>query len=141
MAPLSQDSNSVSLSCTFDFTRSWTALPSARVPPFVRRSARVTVALPWLYVKGISTGEMREALTVLVGDQVRGLSPNVVSRLKGERAAEYAGWMKRDLSASRYIYWWADGIHIGLRQENDARQCLLVIILSLIHISEPTRPY
>jgi transposase-like protein len=78
---------------------------SALVPPFVRRSARVTAALPWLYLKGISTGDMREALTVLVGDQARGLSPNVVSRLKGEWAAEYAGWMKRDRSASRYVYW------------------------------------
>jgi putative transposase len=101
---------------------------SALVPPFVRRSARMSAALPWLYLKGISTGDMREALTVLVGDQARGLSPNVVSRLKGEWAAEYGAWMKRDRSASRYVYWWADGIHTGLRQEDDARQCLLVII-------------
>ena len=54
---------------------------SALVPPFVRRSPRVSAALPWLYLKGISTGDMREALTVLVGDQAKGLSPNVVSRL------------------------------------------------------------
>ena len=101
---------------------------SVLVPPFVRRSQRVAGALPWLYLKGISTGDMREALTVLVGDQAKGLSPNVVSRLKSEWAAEYGGWMKRDLSASRYVYWWVDGIHTGLRQENDARQCLLVII-------------
>ena len=101
---------------------------SALVPPFVRRSQRLSAALPWLYLKGISTGDMREALTVLVGDQAKGLSPNVVSRLKADWATEYAGWMKRDLSASRYVYWWADGIHTGLRQESDARQCLLVII-------------
>ena len=101
---------------------------SALVPPFVRRSQRVSAALPWLYLKGISTGDMREALTVLLGDQAKGLSPNVVSRLKSEWAAEYSGWMKRDLSASRYVYWWVDGIHTGLRQEDDARQCLLVII-------------
>ena len=101
---------------------------SALVPPFVRRSQRVSAALPWLYLKGISTGDMREALTVLVGEQAKGLSPNVVSRLKGEWAAEYGAWMKRDLAASRYVYWWADGIHTGLRQEDDARQCLLVII-------------
>ena len=101
---------------------------SALVPPFVRRSQRVSAALPWLYLKGISTGDMREALTVLLGDEAKGLSPNVVSRLKSEWAAEYSGWMKRDLSASRYVYWWVDGIHTGLRQENDARQCLLVII-------------
>jgi len=101
---------------------------SALVPPFVRRSQRISAALPWLYLKGISTGDMREALTVLLGDEAKGLSPNVVSRLKSEWATEYAGWMKRDLSASRYVYWWVDGIHTGLRQENDARQCLLVIV-------------
>ena len=101
---------------------------SALVPPFVRRSQRVSAALPWLYLKGISTGDMREALTVLLGDEAKGLSANVVSRLKSEWATEYSGWMKRDLSASRYVYWWVDGIHTGLRQEDDARQCLLVII-------------
>ena len=101
---------------------------SALVPPFVRRSRRMSAALPWLYLKGISTGDMREALTVLVGEQAKGLSPNVVARLKGEWVTEYGAWMKRDLSASRYVYWWADGIHTGLRQQDDARQCLLVII-------------
>lgn len=101
---------------------------SALVPPFVRRSQRVSAALPWLYLKGISTGDMREALTVLVGDQAKGLSGNVVSRLKAEWATEYGAWMKRDMTALHYVYWWADGIHTGLRQESDARQCLLVII-------------
>lgn len=101
---------------------------SALVPPYVRRSARVSAALPWLYLKGISTSDMREALTVLLGDQAKGLSPNVVSRLKAEWATEYANWMKRDLSCSRYVYWWADGVHTSLRGEDDARQCLLVII-------------
>lgn len=101
---------------------------SALVPPFVRRSLRMSAALPWLYLKGISTGDMREALAVLVGEQAKGLSANVVSRLKAEWAAEYAGWMKRDLSSQRYVYWWADGIHTGLRQEDDAKACLLVII-------------
>ncbi len=101
---------------------------SALVPPYVRRSARVSAALPWLYLKGISTGDMREALTVLLGDEAKGLSPNVVSRLKAEWASEYAGWMKQDLSGSRYVYWWADGVHTSLRGEDDARQCLLVVI-------------
>ena len=101
---------------------------SALVPPFVRRSQRMSAALPWLYLKGISTGDMRDALTALLGDQAKGLSPNVVSRLKSEWATEHDAWMKRDLATSRYVYWWADGIHTGLRQEEDARQCLLVII-------------
>lgn len=101
---------------------------SALVPPFVRRSQRISAALPWLYLKGISTGDMRDALTALVGDQAKGLSPNVVSRLKSEWATEHDAWMKRDLAVNRYVYWWADGIHTGLRQEEDVRQCLLVII-------------
>ena len=71
---------------------------------------------------------MKEALTVLVGDDARGLSPNVVGRLKSQWANEYIDWMKRPLFGQRYVYWWADGIHTGLRQEEDARQCLLVII-------------
>ena len=49
---------------------------------------------------------MSEALTVLVGEQAKGLSPNVISRLKAEWVSEYAPWMKRDLSACRYLYWW-----------------------------------
>ena len=101
---------------------------SKLVPPYVRRSARVAAALPWLYLKGISTGDMREALAILVGEGARGLSPNVVSRLKAEWAAEYGAWMKRELSACRYVYWWVDGIHTGVRAEDDARGCLLVII-------------
>lgn len=101
---------------------------SALAPPYVRRSKRISAALPWLYLKGISTGDMREALGVLVGEQSQGLSANVVSRLKVEWSSEYATWMKRSLGPSRYIYWWADGIHTGVRAEDDNRQCLLVII-------------
>jgi transposase-like protein len=101
---------------------------SALVPPYVRRSARVSAALPWLYLKGISTGDMREALAVLLGDQARGLSANVVSRLKAEWAAEYSEWNVRDMSGSRYVYWWADGVHTSLRGEEASHPCLLVII-------------
>ncbi|MFY9610569.1 MAG: IS256 family transposase [Blastocatellia bacterium] len=101
---------------------------SALVPPYVRRSKRISAALPWLYLKGISSGDMREALAVLVGEDAKGLSPNVVGRLKAQWAQEYGSWMKRELSSARYVYWWADGIHTGVRAEDDARQCLLVII-------------
>ena len=102
---------------------------SAIVPPYVRRCARVSAALPWLYLKGISTGDMSEALAVLVGEEAKGLSPSVVSRLKTQWANEHARWNKRDLAAPRYVYWWADGIHTGLRAEESADgQCLLVII-------------
>ncbi|WP_215796430.1 IS256 family transposase [Paludibacterium paludis] len=102
---------------------------SSIVPPYVRRSARVSAALPWLYLKGVSTGDMGEALSVLLGDQAKGLSPNVVSRLKAQWATEHAEWNRRDLSAKRYVYWWVDGIHAGLRAEASTDgQCLLVII-------------
>jgi transposase-like protein len=98
------------------------------VPPYIRKSPRVSAALPWLYLKGISTGDMSEALRVLLGDDARGLSANVVSRLKAQWADEHAAWSCRDLSRDRYVYWWADGIHTGLRSEHSDGQCLLVIL-------------
>jgi putative transposase len=98
------------------------------VPPYVRKSPRVSAALPWLYLRGVSTGDMSEAFSVLLGEQAKGLSPNVVVRLKAQWAEEFEQWNKRDLSASRWVYWWADGIHTGARSEDSDGQCLLVII-------------
>lgn len=98
------------------------------VPPYVRKSPRVSAALPWLYLRGVSTGDMSEACSVLLGEQAKGLSPNVVVRLKAQWAEEFEQWNKRDLSASRWVYWWADGIHTGARSEDSDGQCLLVII-------------
>jgi transposase-like protein len=71
---------------------------------------------------------MSEALSVLLGGQAKGLSPNVVSRLKAQWADEHRLWNQRDLSGSRWVYWWADGIHTGLRSDDSDGQCLLVII-------------
>jgi putative transposase len=101
---------------------------SSIVPPYIRKSPRVSAALPWLYLKGISTGEMGEALRVLLGEDAKGLSANVVSRLKAQWAAEHETWSRRDLSACRYVYWWADGIHTGLRSEPADGQCLLIVV-------------
>ncbi len=101
---------------------------SAIVPPYVRKSPRVSAALPWLYLKGVSTGDMSEALGVLLGDDAKGLSANVVSRLKAQWADEQVQWGRRDLSKARYVYWWVDGIHTGLRSEPSDGQCLLVIL-------------
>jgi transposase-like protein len=98
------------------------------VPPYIRKSPRVSAALPWLYLRGVSTGNMSEALSVLLGEEAKGLSPNVVSRLKAQWAEEHALWNQRDLSNSRWVYWWADGIHTGLRSDDSDGQCLLVII-------------
>lgn len=99
---------------------------STIVPPYIRKSKRVAAALPWLYLKGIATGDRGEARRVLLGDDARGLSANVVSRLKAQWADEQEAWNRRDLSRSRYVYWWADGLHTGLRSEHADGQCLLV---------------
>ena len=101
---------------------------SVLVPPYVRKSPRVSAALPWLYLKGISTGDMSDALQVLLGKDAKGLSANVVSRLKAQWADEQQQWSQRDLSRARYVYWWVDGIHTGLRSDPSDGQCLLVII-------------
>lgn len=100
---------------------------SALVPPYVRKSRRVEVALPWLYLKGISSGEMQSALEALIGPEARGLSASTVSRLKQQWREEYDTWRARRLDRDRWVYVWADGIYSGLRAEQQ-RLCVLVII-------------
>jgi transposase-like protein len=101
---------------------------SSLVPAYVRRTPRVSAALPWLYLKGISSGDLSEALQVLLGDEAKGLSPNVLGRLKAQWAEEYRDWNQRSLTNRQYVYWWADGIYTSLREDDDERLCLLVII-------------
>ena len=91
---------------------------SSLVPPYVRKARRVEAALPWLYLRGIATGQMREALEVLLGPEAKGLSASVISRLKREWEAEYADWCGRDVGRDRWVYLWADGISSGLRADN-----------------------
>lgn len=100
---------------------------SALVPPYVRKSARLEAALPWLYLKGISTGEMAPALKMLVGDQAKGLSAGTVSRLKQLWREDYETWRHRRVDKDRWVYVWADGIYSGLRAERQ-RLCALVIV-------------
>jgi len=100
---------------------------SALVPPYVRKARTLEAAVPWLYLKGISTGQMREALEALVGPEARGLSAPVVSRLKKRWEAEYETWRRRRLDGERWVYWWADGIYSGLRAGGE-RLCMLVVI-------------
>lgn len=100
---------------------------SALVPPYVRRTKTMAAALPWLYLKGISTGQMGAALEVLVGPEARGLSASVVSRLKTQWAGEYEAWRTRLLDQDRWVYLWADGIYSGLRAEGQ-RLCALVVV-------------
>jgi putative transposase len=103
------------------------AFRSALVPPYVRKTKSLEAALPWLYLKGISTGEMSEALTVLVGREAKGLSASTVSRLKQIWAEEYASWRDACLDKDRWVYVWADGVYSGLRAEQ-TKLCSLVVI-------------
>lgn len=100
---------------------------SALVPPYVRKTQSLEAALPWLYLKGISSGEMESALKVLVGPDAQGLSASTVSRLKQQWSQEYEKWRARRLDKDRWVYVWADGVYSGLRAE-EAKLCALVII-------------
>jgi transposase-like protein len=100
---------------------------SAILPPYARRSKSLEVLIPILYLKGVSTGDFEEALIALLGKDACGLSASTVGRLKEAWSEEHARWSRRDLSSKRYVYFWADGIHVQARLEDDA-QCLLVII-------------
>ena len=103
---------------------------SSILPPYLRRSRAIDELIPWLYLKGISTGDFTEALQALVGEDAPALSPNVIVRLTQEWGQEYDAWSRRDLSEKQYVYVWADGIHVNVRLENEAnqRQCLLVLM-------------
>ncbi len=112
---------------TRDRSGSGKAFHSSLLPPYIKRSKSVETVLPWLYLKGISTGDFSEALAALLGEGAKGLSAGTISRLKASWADEYEQWNKRDLASKRYVYVWADGIHFNVRGD-DARQCILVII-------------
>jgi len=99
---------------------------SSLLPPYLKRARSVEELLPWLYLKGVSTGDYQDALSALLGDQAKGLSANTISRLKQHWIDEHRSWCQRDLSQKRYVYWWADGIYSNVRMDN--RLCLLVII-------------
>lgn len=99
---------------------------SALLPPYLKRARSVEELLPWLYLKGVSTGDYQDALAALLGDQAKGLSANTISRLKQHWIDDHRRWCQRDLSQKRYVYWWADGVYSNVRM--DDRLCLLVII-------------
>jgi transposase-like protein len=97
------------------------------LPPYMRRSKSIETLLPILYLKGISTGDFSDALAALLGKDAAGLSASAIGRLKDGWQDDHTQWQKRDLSARRYVYVWADGIHLEARLE-DEKQCILVII-------------
>jgi transposase-like protein len=97
------------------------------LPAYLRRTRSIEELLPWLYLKGLSTGDFSEALAALLGKDARGLSAATISRLKEVWKGEYEHWTRRDLSGKNFVYLWVDGVHFGVRLE-DASQCILVII-------------
>lgn len=100
---------------------------SSLVPPYVRSARSVEAALPWLYLHGVSTGNMHEALAALLGPEAAGLSASAVARLKGCWMEEYRQWCRSKLDRDRWVYVWVDGIYSGLRAE-DEWLCALVVI-------------
>lgn len=103
---------------------------SSILPAYLRRSKSLDELIPWLYLKGISTGDFSEALQALLGEEAKGLSANVVVGLKEQWSTEYEDWSRRDLSGKQYAYFWADGIHAQIRLESpeNNKQCILVLM-------------
>jgi len=93
----------------------------------LRKTKSIEELIPWLYLKGISTGDFSEALAAILGPQAKGLSAPTVTRLKAGWQQEYEAWGKRSLAGKHYVYVWADGVHFNLRLEED-RQCILVLM-------------
>ena len=100
---------------------------STLLPPYLKRARSVEEVLPWLYLKGVSTGDFSEALASLLGANAEGLSASTLSRLKAKWIEDHQQWQKRSLRGKRYVYIWADGIYFNIRNE-DERQCILVVI-------------
>ena len=102
------------------------AFTSALLPPYLKRTQSISELLPWLYLKGISTGGFADALRALLGKEAKGLSANTICRLKASWINEYQAWTKRDLSKHNIVYIWVDGVYLQARMQE--KQCMLVII-------------
>lgn len=100
------------------------------LPPYLRRTKSLDELLPWLYLRGISTGDFTEALEALLGPQAKGLSASNIVRLKESWQQEWKSWSQRSLEGKRYVYVWADGIHFNIRLEDPGnnKQCILVLM-------------
>ena len=100
------------------------------LPPYLRRTQSLNELIPWLYLRGISSGDFTEALEALLGPQAKGLSATNIVRLKESWQQEWKTWSKRPLEGKVYVYVWADGIHFNIRLEgpDNNRQCILVLM-------------
>jgi transposase-like protein len=110
-----------------DKSRQGIKFNSTLLPPYLRKTKSVEDMLPWLYLKGISTGDFQEALQALLGSEAKGLSASTISRCKKIWEEEHETWNSRSLENKRYVYIWADGVYFNIRSDH-AKQCILVII-------------
>jgi len=103
---------------------------SSILPPYLRKTKSIEELLPWLYLKGVSTGDFSEALAALLGADAPGLSASTITRMKACWEQEFKDWQHRSLAGKRYVYLWADGIYFNIRLEDpgNARQCILVLM-------------
>ncbi|WP_079143263.1 IS256 family transposase [Streptomyces noursei] len=99
---------------------------SAILPPWCRKSPKISEVLPLLYLHGLSSGDFVPALEQFLGSSA-GLSAATVTRLTTQWQSDHAAFMDRDLSEVDYVYVWADGIHLNVRLE-EAKACVLVLI-------------
>ena len=99
---------------------------STILPPYLRKTKSIEELIPWLYLKGVSSGDFSEALAALLGPQAKGLSATTVTRLKSIWEKEYHEWSRRSLAGKQYVYVWADGVYFNIRLEG-GRQCILVL--------------
>ena len=99
----------------------------AVLPPYLRRTKSLDELIPWLYLKGISTGDFSEALRAILGPDAPNLSATTITRLKAVWEQEHEAWSKRSLAGEHYVYVWADGVHFNIRLE-EGRQCILVLM-------------
>jgi len=100
------------------------------LPPYLRKTKSIEELIPWLYLRGISTGDFQQALQALLGPNAAGLSAATITRLKEVWKGEYEQWSKRSLEGKQYVYVWADGVHFNVRleQAGNDRQCILVLM-------------
>ncbi|WP_436839476.1 IS256 family transposase [Microbispora hainanensis] len=99
---------------------------SAILPPWARKTPKITEVLPLLYLHGLSSGDFVPALGQFLGSAA-GLSAPVITKLTEQWKAEQRTFADRDLSSVDYVYLWADGVHVNVRLE-EHRLCLLVMI-------------
>lgn len=101
---------------------------SAILPPYLRKTKSLEELIPWLYLKGVSTGDFSEALAALLGPEAPGLSATTITRLKAVWEQEQTAWSMRNLEGKRYVYVWADGVHFSIRLDSGERLCILVLM-------------